>query len=216
MDFSTVWQYRALFWQGTVVTVEISLMAIITGTIIGVIVGMIQHSKILWIKAPFKVYIEVFRGSPLLMQLFFAYFVPPYLGFNVSAFQAVFAVFALNSGAFIAEIVRSGLEAVPKGQYEAAESLGLSYGYIMRKVILPQAMKVSLPPLVGFLIGMIKDTSLAMIIGYVELLKQGQVVGNINSAHITEAYLTVAAIYFVICYPLSLFVNWMERRVQQA
>jgi polar amino acid transport system permease protein len=213
MDFSTVWDYRALFWQGTVVTIEISLMAILAGTIIGLIAGIIQRSKIFFIKIPIKIYIEIFRGSPLLMQLFFAYFVPAYLGFNISAFQAVFWVFALNSGAFIAEIIRSGLEAVSKGQYEAAESLGLTYGVMMRKIILPQAMKVSLPPLVGFCIGLIKDTSLAMIIGYVELLKQGQVVANINSAHITEAYLAVALIYFIICYPLSLFVGWMERRM---
>jgi polar amino acid transport system permease protein len=83
----------------------------------------------------------------------------------------------------------------------------------MRKVILPQAMKVSLPPLIGFYIGMIKDTSIASIIGYVELMKQGQAIANINSSSIFQVYLTVAAIYFIICYPLSTFVNWMERRV---
>lgn len=212
MDFSTVWDYRLLFWQGTIVTLEVSFMAIMTGTIIGLIAGMIQRSNITLLKIPIKIYIEIFRGSPLLMQLFFAYFVPAYLGFNVTAFQAVFAVFALNSGAFIAEIVRSGLESVSKGQYEAAESLGLTYGAIMGKVILPQAMKVSLPPLMGYLISLIKDTSLAMIIGYVEVMKQGQIVANIDSSHITEAYLAVAFIYFVICYPLSLFVSWIERR----
>jgi polar amino acid transport system permease protein len=106
MDFNTVWDYRALFWQGTIVTLQISLMAIATGTIIGLIAGLIQQSKITFIKVPIKIYIEIFRGSPLLMQLFFAYFVPAYLGFNVTAFQAVFVVFALNSGAFIAVFVR--------------------------------------------------------------------------------------------------------------
>jgi polar amino acid transport system permease protein len=213
MDFSSVWTYKLLLWQGLVVTAEISLMAIVAGTIIGLLAGLTQRSKNLLIKAPVKVYIEIFRGSPLLMQLFFVYFGLAYFGVSITAFQAVFAVFALNSGAFIAEIIRSGLEAVSKGQYEAASSLGLSYGTTMRKVILPQAMKVSLPPLIGFCIGMIKDTSLASIIGYVELMKQGQAIANINSASTFQIYLAVAAIYFVICYPLSAFVNWMERRV---
>jgi polar amino acid transport system permease protein len=213
MDFSSVWQYKLLLWQGFIVTAEISLMAIIAGTIIGLLAGLTQRSRFLLIKAPVKVYIEIFRGSPLLMQLFFFYFGLSYLNVPITAFQAVFVVFALNSGAFIAEIVRSGLEAVSKGQYEAAESLGLSYGTMMRKVILPQAMKVSLPPLVGFYIGMIKDTSIASIIGYVELMKQGQAIANMNSASIFQVYLAVAAIYFIICYPLSSFVNWMERRV---
>jgi len=133
------------------------------------------------------------------------------MGFQISVFQATLFVFTLYGGAYISEIIRSGIESIPHGQWEAAGSISLSYINIMRYIVLPQAFKISLPPLVGFYIGMIKDTSLAYIIGYVELMKEAKsIIGNTNQPFVI--YIAVGVLYFIICYPLSKFVDRMESR----
>jgi polar amino acid transport system permease protein len=211
MDFSAIFTYKLLLWKGFLVTIEFSIIAIIAGTIIGIIAGLAQTSKIAILKYPTKLYIEIFRGSPLLLQLFMVFYGLPYLGVSIGIFQATVIVFSLYGGAYIAEIVRSGIEAIPKGQVEAAQSIGLSYRVMMQKIILPQAFKISLPPLIGFYLGLIKDTSIASIIGYVEVVKQGQSIINMTSRPF-EVYIVISLLYFIICYPLSLYVNWKERR----
>jgi polar amino acid transport system permease protein len=211
MDFSAVFAYKMLIWKGFVVTVELSIVVMITATIVGLIAGLLQTSKRAWLKYPTKVYVEVFRGSPLLLQLFMVYFGLPYMGISIGIFQATLLVFTLYGGAYIAEIVRSGIQAIPIGQHEAAHSIGLSYFKIMRLIVLPQAFKIALPTLIGFYLSMIKDTSVASIIGYVEVVKQGQSVINMTSKPF-EVYIAVSLLYFIICYPLSLLVAWRERR----
>lgn len=213
MDFGVVYAYRHLIINGFIVTVELSILAIVTSTLVGLFAGILKTSKYKVISWPISLYIEIFRGSPVLMQLFMVYFGLPYMGISISIFNATLLVFTLYSGAYIAEIVRGGIQAISKGQYEAAQSIGLSYGQMMRHVILPQALKVILPPLVGWYIGLIKDTSIASIIGYSEVLKQGQDIINITDRPF-EIYFTIAALYFLISYPLSLVVSWMERRTQ--
>jgi polar amino acid transport system permease protein len=211
MNFGVAWSYKTLLLHGFLTTIQLSLLGIFTGLIVGVIVGVILTSHLRVVKAIFIVYVQIFRGSPLLLQLFMVYFALPYIGVMISAFQSIWIVLTLNAGAFIAEIVRSGIEAVPNGQTEAAECIGMTHLQLMSRIILPQTLKVSLPPLVGFFIGMIKDTSLTSIIGYVELVKQGQGIINVTDKPF-EVYIVISLLYFIICYPLSLFVRWIERR----
>ncbi|RIV26171.1 amino acid ABC transporter permease [Alicyclobacillaceae bacterium I2511] len=211
MDFHIVWVYRHLILQGFLVTVEISAMTIVTSTIVGLIAGLLKTSKHKWLISPIIAYVEIFRGSPVLIQLFMVYFGLPYLGVSISMFNAVLLVFTLYSGAYIAEIVRAGIESISNGQREAAMTIGLTYSQMMRKIILPQALRVILPPLFGWYISLLKDTSIASVIGYTEMVFQGQNVINMTDRPF-EVYLTVAALYFIISYPLSKFVDWMERR----
>ncbi|WP_282940843.1 amino acid ABC transporter permease [Paenibacillus sp. RC67] len=212
MDWSVIYEYRYLLWDGFIVTCKLSITAIVLGTLAGLIVSMAKTSGAKWLKAPFEAYIQLFRGSPLLIQLFMFYFGLSYVGVNINVFEATTIVFTLYSGAYIAEIFRAGIESIPKGQFEAAKALGFSYLLLMSKIILPQTLKVALPPLIGFYITLIKDTSIASVVGYVELLNQGKAIMNISGKPF-EILLCISLVYFILCYPLSLFVTWMERRI---
>ncbi len=212
MNWHVVWESRSVLLGGALVTLELSALAIGLGTTLGLLVALIRTARVPVLSQIARVYIEIFRGSPLLMQLFFVFFGLPYLGFDVSKLAAAVWALTLYSGAYIAEIIRAGIEAVPKGQKEAAYSLGLSPYEAMRYVVLPQTLTVALPPLIGFYIGLIKDTSLATIIGYRELIRESQSIID-RTARPLEVFTAVALIYFVICYPLSLLVTRLERRV---
>lgn len=211
MNWHVVIESRGVLWGGFIVTIQLSAMAIALGTTLGLIVALIRVARIPIVAQVARVYIDIFRGSPLLMQLFFIYFGLPYLGYDVTKSYAAVLALTLYSGAYIAEIIRAGIESVPKGQREAAASLGLSFYEIMRYVILPQTITVALPPLIGFYIGLVKDTSLATIIGYRELIRESQSIID-RTARPLEVYLAVAALYFIICYPLSLLSTRLERR----
>lgn len=208
---ASVLVYWRLFLNGLIVTLQLSVITIITSSILGFLVGILYTLKCKPLRAVLTVYVQLFRSCPILMLLYMGYFGMAYLGFNIDTFPATVLVFTLYGGAYIAEIIRSGIESVPKGQWEAAHCVGLSLVQIMKDVILPQSLKVSLPALVGFYLGMIKDTSVASIINCVELLKQGKSVA-MNTSKPFETYFVIALLYFVICFPLSKFVAWLERR----
>lgn len=226
MDWSVIYNFRLLLIKGFLITLELSVLSIVLGTILGFVMSLGKTGRIKPLQVVVSAYIEIFRGSPLLMQLFMFYFGLPYLGqvlkysspkiafflLNLSPFSITIMVLTLYSGAYIAEIFRSGYQSIPKGQFEAASALGLSYFRMIQKVILPQMLKVVYPPLVGFYIGLIKDTSLASIIGYQELVKQGQSIINTTSKPF-EVYLVIALLYFILCYPLSRLVARAERRL---
>ncbi len=160
-------------------------------------------------------YIELFQGTPLLMQLFPVYHGVALLGIDVSAWLAVTIAFRLHASAFLGEIWRGSIQAVPKGQTEAANALGLHYVSRMKDVILPQALKISLPATIGFLVQLIKGTSLAAIVGFVELARAGQIVSN-QTYRPLLVFGIVGAIYFVICWPLSHFGAALEKRMAKA
>lgn len=212
MNWHVVIDARSMLIGGALVTLELSALAIVLGTTVGLLVALARSARVALVSQVLRVYIEIFRGAPLLMQLFFVYFGLPYLGVEVSKLAAAVTALTLYSGAYIAEIIRAGIESVPKGQREAAHSLGLSSFEVMRYVILPQTLTVALPPLIGFYIGLIKDTSLATIIGYGELMRESQAIID-RTARPLEVYIAVALIYFAICYPLSRLVIRLERRV---
>ena len=214
MDFLWVSKYSGLLLKALSMTFRLGMIAVFCGTFLGMIVGIVNTTKKFYIKPfrfVFKIYIEIFRGCPLLVQLFMVYFGLPYIGIKISLSLTTFLVFTLYSGAYIAEIVRSGIEAIPKGQWESAQSLCLNYWQIMLFIILPQTIKLALAPLIGFYIGMIKDTSLASVIGYSELVRGGQSIMNLTGLPF-ETYIIIGLCYFMLCYPLSKLVNYVERR----
>jgi len=212
MDWSVLTDNRDVYLSGLWATVLLSLAAIATGTLAGLLVAAVRTSRIPVLAQLARGYLEVFRGTPLLIQMLFIYFGAAYLsGFAISVFGAALLALTLYQGAYIAEIFRAGIEAVPRGQWEASRVLGLGRIQTFVGVILPQTRAIVLPPLVGQYLSLIKDTSIAVVIGYVELVRQGQaVIDRVGDP--ATSYLAVAVLYFVICYPLSVLVRRMERK----
>lgn len=214
MDFGLVLDYRMVLLQGVVATVKIGVVAIIGSTVVGLVVAGIRSQHIPVLGAALRVYLEIFRGTPLWIQLVLVYF---YIdAIDVSVFAAGAVGLTLYTGAYISEIFRSGIDAIPAGQAEAARVLGFSRLSTFGRIILPQSLKISLPALVGQHLSLIKDTSIVGVaIGYIELMKQGQAVITPNGYLASfPVWTAVAILYFVICYPLSIAVQRMEARVK--
>jgi polar amino acid transport system permease protein len=192
-------------------TVALSLMAFIGGAIGGLAVALARTSESRGLQAIAALFVQIFQGTPLLLQLFLIFFGAPVIGFDINPWIAAGIALMLNTSAFLGEIWRGCIQAIPVGQWEAAEALGLHYGARMRDVILPQAFKIALPPTVGYLVQVIKGTSLAAIIGFAEVTRAGQIINNATFQPLL-VFGVVAAIYFVLCWPLSLLAARMERR----
>lgn len=201
-----------LLWQGLQWTVMLSVIAFVGGGLVGLMVALLRTSPYNIPRILAYGYIEVFRGTPLLMQLFVVYYGLALIGLDVNAWVASAIGLTVHASAFLGEIWRGGIEAVPRGQTEAARALGLKYRHRMIDVVLPQAFKISLPATVGFLVGLIKGTSLVAIIGFTELTRAGQVVAN-NTFQPLLVFATVGAIYFALCWPLSFVSGRLEKRM---
>lgn len=212
MDFTAVWASRWLLLDSFLTTLFLSAIAIFAGTFVGTCVTILRALKIAPLDLILRAYVELFRGTPLLMQLFFVYFGLPMLGIDVDKFWAAFSAISLYTGAYVAEVLRAGVEAVPKGQVEAATALGLSFFQRLWYIIRIQALRVALPPLVGVYVAVIKDTSLATVIGYNELMRRAMEL-VLQYGKPLEVLLTVGCLYFAICFPISKFSEWLERRL---
>ena len=195
-------------------TVVLSLIAFVGGGLVALALLVARIAR--WPGAEWGVgaYVQLFQGTPLLMQLFLAYFGLALLGLEVSAWTAAALALTLYTSAFLAEIWRGCVNAVPKGQWEASSSLALSLGEQLRYVIGPQALRVAVPPTVGFLVQVIKGTALASVIGFVELTKAGTMITNATfQPFIVYAY--VALLYFALCYPISAWSRVLERKLNR-
>jgi len=199
--------------QGLKWTLALTVIGFIGGGVFGLCVALARVADNAAIQRASTGYIAVFQGTPLLMQLFVVYYGVALAGLNVDAWIAVAIAFTLHASAFLGEIWRGGIQAVPKGQTEAANALGLHYISRMKDVVLPQAFKISLPATIGFLVQLIKGTSLAAIVGFVELSRAGQIVSNQTFRPLT-VFAIVGIIYFLICWPPSLWGAGVERRMQ--
>lgn len=200
-------------FNGMLVTLQICLITLALGTLLGILAGIAVTSKNKVLSAISRFYINFIRGIPLLVILFMIFFgIPMITDADVSSFMA--SVFSLTfySGAYIAEIVRGSIQSIPKGQTEAANALGMTSWQCMRIVILPQAVRVMLPPLVGFFISLIKDSSLISAIGYIDLTRAGKIVGNLTMNPLLS-FVFVAMFYFAICYSLSKLSKYLEKRM---
>ncbi|WP_320198907.1 amino acid ABC transporter permease [Agrobacterium sp. rho-13.3] len=199
--------------QGLKWTLALTLIGFIGGGVFGLCVALARTAENPLSRRVTAGYIAVFQGTPLLMQLFVVYYGVALAGLDVDAWIAVAVAFTLHASAFLGEIWRGGIQAVPKGQEEAAKALGLHYVSRMKDVVLPQALKISLPATIGFLVQLIKGTSLAAIVGFVELSRAGQIVSNQTFKPLT-VFAIVGLIYFLICWPLSLWGAGVEKRLQ--
>jgi len=211
-EFNFAEVITTLLWA-TQWTVVLSLVAFTGGGILGLILTLMRISKNKVVKSISRFYIEFFQGTPLLMQIFIIFFgIPIMVGFDVPAFMSASVALIAYAAAFLADIWRGSVESIPKAQWEAATSLGLSYLKQFRFVIIPQAVKVSIPPTIGFAVQVVKNTSLTSIIGFVELTRQAQILNNVTF----EPFLIfslVGMIYFAFCYPLSLYSKNLETRL---
>ena len=206
------------FWfivQAAQWTLALSAMAFVGGSLLGLVVALARTSENTAARWAATLFIQVFQGTPLLLQLFLIFFGAPVLGLDINPWLAAGIALVLNSAAFLGEIWRGCIEAIPRGQWEAAQALNLNYLSRMRFVVLPQAFKIALPPTVGYVVQIIKGTSLAAIIGFTEITRAGQIINNATFQPL-HVFTTVAALYFVICWPLSLLAARMERKRARA
>ncbi|MEX3942643.1 amino acid ABC transporter permease [Paraburkholderia sp. BR10937] len=192
-------------------TVLLSLVSFVTGGMVGLLLLVMRVSSSRVLRALVRVYIEVFQGTPLLLQLFIVYFGLPLLGVDVSAWMAATLGLTFFTSAYLAEIWRGCVEAVPKGQWEASASLAMNYFEQLRHVILPQAARIAIGPTVGFGVQAIKDTALVSIIGFAELTKAGTQISNATFRPFL-VYGLVALVYFALCYPLTRYARALQRR----
>jgi polar amino acid transport system permease protein len=196
-------------------TIALSAIAFAGGGIGGLLIALLRVSDAKWPRLIALGFIRVFQGTPLLMQLFLVFFGMNILGLAINPWVAAAVALTLHASAFLGEIWRGCIEAVPPGQREAATALGLRYYNRMRYVVLPQASRIAVAPTVGFLVQLIKGTSLAAIIGFTELTRQGQIINNATFSPFM-VFGTVAAIYFVLCWPLSVLARRMELKFSRA
>ncbi|MBI3227081.1 MAG: amino acid ABC transporter substrate-binding protein/permease [Mycolicibacterium cosmeticum] len=199
--------------QGLKMTVILTVVSIAIALVLGIIFGLLRVSRSIWLRAIGTTFVDVFRGTPLLVQAFFIYFgIPSALGFQMSALTAGIITLSLNAGAYMTEIVRGGIQSVDKGQMEAARSLGIGYLPTMRRVILPQAIRTMIPSYINQFVITLKDTSILSVIGIAELTQTGRIIiaGNFQSF---KMWLIIGIIYFVVIMALTKLSDRLEHRL---
>jgi polar amino acid transport system permease protein len=206
------WTHVQYMLTGLTWTVGLAMIALIGGSLAGSALALMRVSRNRLLSRAAQLYIFVMQGTPLLVTLFIAYFGSNYLGLSVQPIVAIAVAFSFYAGAFLGEIWRGAIQSVPLGQREGAHALGLSAYHAMRHIIVPQAIRVATPPTVGFFVQLIKNTSLASVVGIVELTRTAQIVSNATFKPL-QVYLTAALFYFLVCFPLTLLSRALERRL---
>ncbi|URK86165.1 amino acid ABC transporter permease (plasmid) [Rhizobium sp. RCAM05350] len=209
------WNEFLFLLEGARWTVVLSLLAFTVGGALGLAVALGRTSKWKALRILMATYIQIFQGTPLLIQLFFVYFGLPLLGFKVDVWVALTIGLSLHTSAFLGEIRRGSIQAVSDGQSEAARALGIGYMHRMVDVVLPQAFRIGLPATISFLVNLIKGTALAALLGLTELTRSGQLMANITFQPL-QVYGAVAVIYFFICVPLTYCSARIEQRLNAA
>jgi len=193
-------------------TVLLTAIALFGGGIAGFLIALARVSTIKWLRVAAGTYIQIIQGIPVLMILFLSYYGLSLAGFDLHPLIAAGASMSIYASGYLAEIWRGCIQSVPKQQWEASESLALTRSQQYRYVILPQAVRISLPSTVGFAVQVVKNTSIASIIGFVELARAGTLINNATFQPF-RVFVVVAVLYFAVCYPLSLLSRWLERRL---
>ena len=223
-DFSVIWRnldfllLQGFLGFGNFVggTLRLAIPSIVLGFILGIFIGLGRLSRRAWLRVPATLYVEFFRGIPLVMVIFWIWIViPVVLRIKIPEFGVALTAFVIFEAAYLGEIVRAGVQSVPRGQVEAATAVGLSSSQTMRHVVLPQALKNMIPSLVTQFIVLFKDTSLASIIGFMDLTKAAQVVNN-REIRPFELYLFIAVVYWVCTYSMSRYARALEKRLGPA
>ncbi|MBC3946464.1 amino acid ABC transporter permease [Erwinia persicina] len=196
-------------------TIALSLTAFFGGTLVAMPLVMVRLSGRRWPNRMICCYIELFQGTPLLMQLFLAFFGVALFGLDVSPWTAASLALTFYTSAFLLDIWHGSIKALPKGQWEACRCLGLSFGQTLWRVVLPQALRVGIAPTVGFAVQVVKGTALASIIGFIELTKAGTILNNVTYQPF-KVFGLVALGYFLMCYPLSRYSQYLEKKFNAA
>ncbi len=211
-DFALVLSSLPLLLKGALVTIEITAVAVSFGVMIGLFVGIAELSRYWWFRIPAKIYVDFIRGTPLLVQIFIIYFaLPVVIGARIDPFVAAVTACSINSGAYVAEIFRSGIQSIDRGQTEAGRSLGMSWTQTMVNIIIPQAFRRIIPQLGNEFIAMLKDSSLVSVIGFEELTRKGQLIIASTYGSL-EIWTTVAILYLVMTLSISRFVAYLEKK----
>ena len=223
LDFSTLWPSLSyLFGEGMVTSLAITVVAAFVGMLLGGVLAVMRLSRHRWLSWPATVYINAFRSVPLILVIFGFYFLMPYVGgwilrspypMNIGAFRAALISFTLFEAAYFAEIIRSGIQSIPKGQVRAGQAIGLRPSTIMLDIVLPQAFRNMIPPLLLRTLILFQDTSLVYVMSLTDFLGAATKVGQ-RDGRLTEMYLFVAITYFVICFVVSKLVNRLDRRLK--
>lgn len=211
-DISLITNHLPLLLLGALVTIEITAVSVAIGTMFGLFVGIAELSRYRWLRVPAKIYVDFIRGTPLLVQIFIIYFaLPIVLGMRIEPFVAAVAACSINSGAYVAEIFRAGIQSIDKGQMEAGRSLGMTWTQTMVHIVIPQAFRRIIPQLGNEFIAMLKDSSLVSVIGFEELTRKGQLIIASTYGSL-EIWTAVAIIYLVMTLSITRFVAYLEKR----
>jgi His/Glu/Gln/Arg/opine family amino acid ABC transporter permease subunit len=195
---------------GLLITVQLTLVVIVLSLVFALFVALAGMSRIAPLRWVVKSYIEVIRGTPLLLQLIYVYYVLPEIGIRLNAFTAGVIALTINYSAYISEVYRGGIQAISRGQHDAAAALGMTHALSMRRIILPQAIRIIIPTLGNYFIGLFKDTALCSAVSIQELVFTAQIRAALNFQYFT-LYTIVAAMYFAVSFPAARLVNYLER-----
>lgn len=213
------WEDTLAHWQvfasGFAYTLGVSVLALLMAFVIGVISGMMATGKIAWLRSCSRVYVELFQNTPLVIQIFFLYYALPPLGINLDVFAIGVLGIGAYHGAYMSEVVRSGINSIPKGQFEASASQGFSYVEQMFYIILPQSVKVILPPATNQAVNLIKNTSVLLIIAGAELMYRTDSYAS-DTLNYATAYVVSGLLYFAICFPLAILAKMYEDKLKAA
>ena len=215
--WATVWQYRATFLNGLLNTLESAVVGLAIAMIIGFAIGLMATSGKRALQAVARVYVEFFQNTPLILQVCFLYYALAYSGVRITVVVIGFISLGLYHGAYVGEVVRAGIQSIPAGQFDAARSQGFGYAETMRAIILPQTVKIILPPMVNQVVALIKNTSCLYIIGGADLIATTYnfVTGESTGGAYGPAYLVGGMLFFLVCYPLSMMAGRWERRLKE-
>ncbi len=220
--WNKIWLYRGTFLLGLSNTLKTALIALIIALVLGIIFGLMATSNKKILKTISRVYVEIIQNTPVLLQMCFLYYALAFSGHSPGIIVTGFLALGIYTGAYMAEVIRAGIEAVPKGQFEAAQAQGFGYVQMMFYVIIPQSIKVILPPMTNTIVNMIKNTSCLYIVGGADLLSltYSFVTGENTGGSYAPAYIVCGVIFFLICFPLSTIAstweNSLKKREQKA
>ncbi|WP_063750835.1 ectoine/hydroxyectoine ABC transporter permease subunit EhuD [Paraburkholderia nodosa] len=211
-DLHDVSSYLPDLLKGALTSIELTFSILALSLPFGLLLAIARISRARLPRAIASVYIEVIRGTPALLQLFYIYFVLPSFGIRFAPFTAGVIGLSINYSAYLAEVYRAGIEAVPKSQTQAAKALGMSGRQTLRLIVLPQAIRIVVPPLGNYAISLFKDTSLVSIVTVKELMFTGQIISSTNFQYVT-IFTLVGALYLAFSWPSALVVHWLERKM---
>lgn len=215
--WATVWQYRATFLNGLLNTLQSAVVGLLIAMAIGFALGLMATGSVKGLRMFARAYVEFFQNTPLILQVCFLYYALAYSGVKITVVTVGFISLGLYHGAYVAEVVRAGIQSIPLGQFDAARAQGFEYTDTMRYIILPQTAKIILPPMINQVVALIKNTSCLYIIGGADLIATTYnfVTGESTGGAYGPAYLVGGALFFCVCYPLSMIAGRWERRLKE-